>query len=193
MSMNQVAQILHSTLQNQPDLLEFCTQTKILDRINNWLLEGTEQSKQQARELIQNTSFPEQLANQTIEDLYPKTLIIGNGDVMNYDEGLTKAVESGVDGIMIGRGIFKDPWAFLPRETVKTLDTKKARLELLLEHLLGWEMIWQGQKNFAAMKKFVKMYINGFDGAAELRGQFMDLTTSSEMIILCQKELGKIA
>ena len=183
---------LHSIFSQNPDLLDFCIQTNILERVNSLLCQDTQESKNQAKQIIQNTDFPKDFYEQNFDqNTTYQTLIIGNGDVINRDHGLQLAKESGVDGIMIGRGIFKDPWAFLSRDQAVLLDTKLARINLLLEHLLSWEKIWQGQKNFPAMKKFVKMYINGFEGAADLRGQFMELNTAEQMIILCQSELIK--
>lgn len=44
----------------------------------------------------------------------PNTVIIGNGDVLNTDDGIKKATETGCDGIMVGRAIFGNPWLFLP-------------------------------------------------------------------------------
>lgn len=40
------------------------------------------------------------------------TLIIGNGDVTTLEDGEVKARETGCDGIMVGRGIFGNPWLF---------------------------------------------------------------------------------
>ena len=42
-----------------------------------------------------------------------ETVIIGNGDVISYQDGLVKAKTSGVDGIMIGRGVFQNIFVFL--------------------------------------------------------------------------------
>ncbi len=39
-----------------------------------------------------------------------KTLVLGNGDVTTIAEAHARAQETGVDGIMIGRGIFGNPW-----------------------------------------------------------------------------------
>ncbi|MCX6797551.1 MAG: tRNA-dihydrouridine synthase, partial [Candidatus Doudnabacteria bacterium] len=41
-----------------------------------------------------------------------KTLIVGNGDIQNYQDGIIKAKASGVDGVMIGRASFGNPWIF---------------------------------------------------------------------------------
>ena len=42
----------------------------------------------------------------------PQTLITINGDIPDRQAGLALAQQYGVDGIMIGRGIFKNPYAF---------------------------------------------------------------------------------
>jgi tRNA-dihydrouridine synthase len=188
---------MHQLFTANPDLLELCQKAGIYDKINGWLESGLNENYQKAIELIQTTSFY-------------KTLIIGNGDVIDYEDGLIKAKESGVDGIMIGRGIFKNPWAFLTHEKQLELDTRENRIKLLLEHLETWENTWGdiktlkklpdfvsnsptniNLKNFASMKKFVKMYISNFAGALDLRVRFMNLNTSEEMIELCRGELDK--
>lgn len=46
----------------------------------------------------------------------PNTIIIGNGDVLNTDDGIKKATETGCDGVMIGRAIFGNPWLFSQTE-----------------------------------------------------------------------------
>ena len=49
------------------------------------------------------------------DEMKSETLIHGNGDVFTLEDGYSKAKEFGVDGIMIGRGIFQDPWFFNKR------------------------------------------------------------------------------
>ncbi|WP_440374563.1 tRNA-dihydrouridine synthase, partial [Neisseria sp. P0014.S004] len=48
----------------------------------------------------------------------PNTLITNNGDILDRKMGLELAEKYGIDGVMIGRGIFKNPFAFEkePRE-----------------------------------------------------------------------------
>jgi tRNA-dihydrouridine synthase len=218
---------MHKLFTINPDLLKFCQATEIFDQINSWLESGLDENYDKAVELIRGTNYtqPRQaspatpslpkgnsiaaLSNSKKHTSNNSTVIIGNGDVVDYEEGLAKARESGVDGIMIGRGIFKNPWAFLPREKQLELDTKENRLKLLLEHLETWEATWGdiktlkklpefnrnapeniNIKNFASMKKFVKMYISGFPGALDLRVQFMELNTCGEMIELCKQILN---
>ena len=44
-------------------------------------------------------------------------LVIGNGDVLNLEDGILKAKESGADGVMLGRAIFGNPWLFNSEKT----------------------------------------------------------------------------
>lgn len=128
-------------------------------------------------------------------DLSPNTVIIGNGDVINRRDGLEKAQRYGVDGVMIGRGLFSDIGAFAHDEA-KNSDGNtdlsiRQRLSLLLRHLQLWEQTWKGSKNFNVMKKYIKIYITGFSGASDMRVQLMETKSLKELISLVQKMIDK--
>ena len=118
------------------------------------------------------------------------TLIVGNGDIESVEQGRVKAAETGCDGIMIGRGIFKDPWMFVentkPREQKNTI-TKK--LKLAMEHTELFDKTYGEKKNFTTMKKFFKMYTTGFDGAKELRVRLMDTKSAEDAILRIEEYL----
>ncbi len=109
----------------------------------------------------------------------PETLIIGNGDVMSVEEAHARVKETGCDGVMIGRGIFGNPWFFSGRK-VSDIPIKE-RLEVLLEHTKLFEKLLGDIKSFAIMKKHFKAYVSGWDGAKELRMQLMDTNNSKEV------------
>ncbi len=121
--------------------------------------------------------------------LSPHTRILGNGDVKSTTEGRALAQDTGADGIMIGRGIFGNPWLFSPTGEVPG-DTKEAqlrtKLEVMLEHTKLYVELLGDIKNFAIMKKHYKAYVNGFDGAKELRIQLMESDTYEEIEALVQ-------
>ncbi len=108
----------------------------------------------------------------------PQTVIVGNGDVKNRYEAELRAEDSGVDGVMIGRGIFQDPWCFKPEST--SLDMRQERYKLLGEHVSRFVSTWGDDKSFNVMKKFFKMYISGWEGAAAERAQLMECNTPKE-------------
>ena len=112
--------------------------------------------------------------------------VIGNGDVVSYAEGLEKAKQYDLDGIMVGRGIFRNPWIFNPSIDPAT-KTPQEKIELLKKHMGLFIELWgdpstsSGQaKNFDVMKKFFKIYISGFDGAKELRTKLMQAKNEEE-------------
>ena len=112
------------------------------------------------------------------DQMNSKTLIHGNGDVMSYEEGLNKAEEFGAEGIMIGRGIFHNPWFFN-----KTIVEKspEERLQLLWKHASLFTETWQNEKSYAILKRFYKIYTSGFHGAANIRAQLMETNSLEEL------------
>jgi tRNA-dihydrouridine synthase len=112
-------------------------------------------------------------ANTTPEN---RPLIVGNGDVQTTNEGRAKTEESNCDGVMIGRGVFQDPWVFSKEHREHTTREKAA---LLLLHAEQYEKYFSGTKPFEPLKRFYKIYINGFEGAAELREELYTATTAA--------------
>lgn len=110
----------------------------------------------------------------------PETLIIGNGDVKNYAEGLARVEETRVDGIMIGRGIFTNMWAF-EKSTLQHTPSIQERIALLVRHVELYEKQWGTTKRFEILKKFFKIYISEFPGASELRVRFMETGSYAEV------------
>lgn len=116
-----------------------------------------------------------------------KTLIIGNGDIMSLDEANQKIAETGIDGIMIGRGIFANPWVF---EKTAKKHSVNDKINLAIKHLRLFDKTYGQTKNYNIMKKFFKSYINGFDGAAEFRATLMETQTALEAKILLKNHLA---
>lgn len=106
------------------------------------------------------------------------TIIIGNGDVRNAQEAEVRSQESGVDGVMIGRGVFENMACF---STQRKVLSAQENIDLLRKHLELWEKTWGSTKNFAIMKKFVKAYIKGWEGAGDLRARLFETNSLAEM------------
>lgn len=109
-------------------------------------------------------------------ELGSKSLILGNGDVKDMNDARAKIAETGADGVMIGRAIFGNPWLF--SEQVPTLE---AKLRVMVEHTKLFEELLGGVKSFNIMKKHYKAYVNGFDGAVELRTKLMEAADAAEV------------
>jgi len=117
-------------------------------------------------------------AVQLRDQMGSETLIHGNGDVWSYEQGLDYVKKYGVDGIMVGRGIFQNPWFF--NKTVMG-KTPEERLTLLWKHAKLFTDTWEKEKNFAILKRFFKIYTSGFYGAATIRAKLMECNSLEDV------------
>jgi nifR3 family TIM-barrel protein len=127
--------------------------------------------------------------------LAPNTLIIGNGDVQNLADAEEKALKYSCDGIMIGRGVFGNPW-FFSRNNVNSKFSQvliSERLNILVEQaqIFEKEFLLPKHKNFAVMKKHFKAYVAGFEGAKELRIKLMETRDAKQVKKIISDFLSK--
>lgn len=116
----------------------------------------------------------------------PDTKIVLNGDIADREHGEQLAREYGVDGVMIGRGVFKNPYCFAEnaQETWDAM-TRLDRIYLLKKHFdLFRDTYSEGERKFDPLKKFAKVYISDFDGASDLRARIMESTSIEEAMAL---------
>ncbi|HCY8077630.1 TPA: tRNA-dihydrouridine synthase [Staphylococcus aureus] len=112
------------------------------------------------------------------DEIAPNTLLTINGDIPDRKTGLELAEKYGIDGVMIGRGIFHNPFAFEkePRE-----HTSKELLDLLRLHLSLFNKYEKDEiRQFKSLRKFFKIYVRGIRGASELRHQLMNTQSIAE-------------
>jgi tRNA-dihydrouridine synthase len=108
----------------------------------------------------------------------PSVLLIGNGDISSLAEGRERVYETGCDGVMIGRGMFGNPWVFARRTVDDTV--LSAKLEALVELARDFEKITPA-KSFSILKKHIKAFVTGFAGASELRARLMEVESAREL------------
>lgn len=111
----------------------------------------------------------------------PYTLLIGNGDVKNYNHGINLSKKYNLDGAMIATGMLSNPWAFNKKNKIHDLVDNK---NILVKHLNLYSKTKESNKTYGVIKKFFKMYINNFEGAKELREKLMQTKTIDEAIKL---------
>lgn len=112
-----------------------------------------------------------------------ETLIFGNGDVKNLKEAEEKILETGCEGVMLGRAIFGNPFLFSSSDQVENKTDKNVQekyLKIMVEHTKLFEELLP-HKSFAIMKKHYKAYVNGWDGAKELRIKLMEAKDAKEI------------
>ncbi|MDW3946958.1 tRNA-dihydrouridine synthase [Staphylococcus saprophyticus] len=112
------------------------------------------------------------------DEIAPDTLLTINGDIPDRKTGLELAEKYGIDGVMIGRGIFHNPYAFEkePRE-----HTSEKLLGLLRLHLDLFDQYTENEpRQFKPLRRFFKIYVRGIRGASELRHQLMSTNTTDD-------------
>lgn len=125
--------------------------------------------------------------------------MIANGGILSINDGEALCDKTGCDGFMVGKGIFGKPW-FFDKELKLAPKKLKDYFDIMIEHALlyeeklgelnaGDEFTFGNKKlkvsstvkakNFNIMKKHFKAYINGFDGAKDLRVKLMDANSAT--------------
>lgn len=106
------------------------------------------------------------------DQIAPDTLITINGDIRDQGHGMEIVDQYGVDGIMIGRGIFSNPFAFESNPRQHTRDELLTLLNLQLDLHDKYSAELEPRK-FDPLKRFFKIYVREFEGASELRDRLM--------------------
>jgi len=130
-------------------------------------------------------------------------VLIGNGDVIDMDDARKKYEDYGCDGVMIGRGVFGNPFFFAGGKRQDLENSKRScleepdfeqKLKILIEHTQIFEKELSGpkHKSFAVMKKHFKAYVNDFSGAKELRVKLMETENAKQVEKIINDFLRKI-
>ena len=113
------------------------------------------------------------------DEVAPQTILIGNGDVRDRAHALELIDRTGIDGIMIGRGIFHNPFAFEMEPLVHTREELLGLLRLQLDLYEKYKDLTG--RPFDTLKRFFKIYIRDFEGASMLRDQLMHTHSTDEV------------
>ncbi len=108
------------------------------------------------------------------DSLSQKTKIIGNGDVESVSQAQKYMGKYGVDGVMIGREVLKNPWVFSNYKP-----SKKERIEALYCHMEQMEMFTKAfpDKNWQSIKKFYHAYLREDEELVSLRKELFQITS----------------
>lgn len=115
-----------------------------------------------------------------------KIPVIGNGDIKNASDAKKIFDQTGVDGIMIGRGTLGNPWIFeqikseLNNEVFNISNSEK--LSLILEQL-NLEIEDKTEKvAIMEMRKHISWYIKNTKDASKIRDKINQITNKKELI-----------
>ncbi len=111
------------------------------------------------------------------EKINSKIKVVGNGDVKSLDQATKHLEKFGVDGVMIGREVLRNPWVFKEKEV-----QKKERIETLLFHLEEMEKFVQKfpDKGWPSIKKFYYGYLREDAELVFLRKELFQINSLEE-------------
>lgn len=125
------------------------------------------------------------------DEIAPQTLLTINGDIRDRAHGEALVREYGIDGIMIGRGIFSNPYAFAsgmqPRSKDELLGLLRLHLDLFDKYSNELE-----PRRFEPLKRFFKIYVREFEGASELRDELMHAKTTDDARTVLARASGSL-
>ena len=124
------------------------------------------------------------------------TLLVGNGDIQNLEEAAMRVRETGVDGVLVGRGALGAPWLFRSKERFRACSqaTTEAeslsglaekvvldeRFAVLRDHAYQFQTMF-GERQFHRMRKHLGWYCKGFPHAAALRARMVRVSSVEEL------------
>ena len=113
--------------------------------------------------------------------------VIGNGDVIDEESALEMFKETNVDGIMIGRGAFGNPWIF--REIIHYLETgeklpkptNEEKLEIIKKHI-ELAVKEKGEIAVKELRKHIAWYTKNLKNSSEFRNKINTIEQEDELL-----------
>ncbi|MFH0942864.1 MAG: tRNA-dihydrouridine synthase, partial [Candidatus Beckwithbacteria bacterium] len=179
--------IIHSTLKGARGRLPVSVKTRLGNKTivtNSWFkfllsqdLAAVSVHCRTAKELsVGPTHWPEIAKIVKLKkQLKSQTLIIGNGDIFSRETAYQRISQTQIDGVMIGRGVFHNPWIFNPTQA-DLPQSQAAKIAALKTHIQLYQTTWGPNKPIHPLKRFYKIYLRRFKGAVALRRRYMAKT-----------------
>ena len=124
--------------------------------------------------------------------------VIGNGDIFTAEDALERIKLSGVDGVMLARGICGNPWLIrdireiLEFGEVKTIVTPKEKIEMAVKHILRAREDNENDKFIYEMRKHICWYLKGIRGSAEAKNAINKCDDYRDVIRILEELKEKI-
>lgn len=114
-----------------------------------------------------------------LRDTYsPETKLLINGDIKDRATAMQLSQKyPALDGFMIGRGIFENPYCFANPAHQPT----RTELLTLLQLHLDLYATYNPTKSFEPLKHYFKIYVRDFSGASDLRAKMMECKNIAEV------------
>lgn len=112
--------------------------------------------------------------------------VIGNGDILCYQDGQHMMQETGCDGVMIGRGALGNPWVFQESGTPATLAGK---MSVINRHIELIEKYLPTRLHYFKIKNHCIRYMTGLPGCSKLRKKISDCSSIQEISLLLEQSV----
>jgi tRNA-dihydrouridine synthase B len=132
------------------------------------------------------------------------TLIFGNGDIHTLYQATQRIRTTGVNGVLIGRASFGNPWLFHDCEKLKGLinagfdvtpedlpdpaPSREERLLMALEHARVHAKL-KGEDHFVELRKHMGWYLGHFHGAKRIRNELVRINSLADVEHIIQAAL----
>ena len=113
------------------------------------------------------------------------TLILGNGDLRSLDDAYCRIQRYGVDGALIGRASYGNPYLFRREDAPAQQEADKyAMLHIALEHARLYDKSFGRMERyqFLPMRKHLGWYVRYLPGASHLRRTLVQVSTLDEAV-----------
>jgi len=119
-----------------------------------------------------------------------KIPVAGSGDLRSSDDAVRRIRQSGVDAVMLGRGILGNLW--LVRQTVARLTTGETipalswieQIELVRRHCDLVLDYYGAERGPRLLRKFIAWGLRGFRGAARLRTMVQSVASPADVTVV---------
>ena len=136
------------------------------------------------------------------------TLILGNGDIHTLAQAGERIRTAGVNGVLIGRATFGNPWIFksiprmrqllaagiaiTPENLPDVMPTREERLYMALEHARVHAKL-KGESHFVELRKHMGWYLGHFAGAKQVRNELVRINSLADVEEIIQRALEEPA
>src|SRR5438445_5619886 len=125
-----------------------------------------------------------------------KIPVAGSGDLRTADDAGRRRLESGVDAVMLGRGILGNLW--LVRQTVARLTTGESipplswieQIALVRRHCDLVLDYYGAERGPRLLRKFIAWGLRGFRGAARLRTMVQSVSSPADVTVVLDQALA---
>jgi tRNA-dihydrouridine synthase len=96
-----------------------------------------------------------------------ETTLLGNGDILSIEDARQKIEKYKIDGVLIGRATYGNPWVFTGEQV-----SPETKLKVALEHCEAF-MRLTPDHHFASLRKHLVWYAKAFENATDLRSKLV--------------------